>query len=308
MTFNLTVIGSGSGAPLPGRFTSAQVLNVHERFVLIDCGEGTQINLRRFGINFNRIGLILISHLHGDHYLGLPGLLNTFHLLGRQKELHIAGHRKLKEVLDFNTALSGFEPSYPIYFHDIDALEPGKELDFEEYKVSTFPLTHRIPASGFRVTERPRTAKVRKEFIEKYQPGYEQVRAVLRGEPFFDVNGNEVPIDEMLMKPAPPRSFAYVSDTVFDKSIIPFIQGADLLYHETTYDKSLQNSAAEKMHSTSVDAATIALEANVKKLLIGHFSSRYRTPELLLSEARHVFPETVAAEDGMVVEISKKEF
>lgn len=225
MTFNLTVIGSGSGAPLPGRFTSAQVLNVHERFVLIDCGEGTQINLRRFGINFNRIGLILISHLHGDHYLGLPGLLNTFHLLGRQKELHIAGHRKLKEVLDFNTALSGFEPSYPIYFHDIDALEPGKELDFEEYKVSTFPLTHRIPASGFSVTERPRTAKVRKEFIEKYQPGYEQVRAVLRGEPFFDVNGNEVPIDEMLMKPAPPRSFAYVSDTVFDKSIIPFIQG-----------------------------------------------------------------------------------
>ncbi|MGD9494347.1 MAG: ribonuclease Z, partial [Bacteroidales bacterium] len=267
MTFNLTVIGSGSGAPLPGRFTSAQVLNVHERFVLIDCGEGTQINLRRFGINFNRIGLILISHLHGDHYLGLPGLLNTFHLLGRQKELHIAGHRKLKEVLDFNTALSGFEPSYPIYFHDIDALEPGEDLDFEEYKVSTFPLTHRIPASGFRVTERPRTAKVRKEFIEKYQPGYEQVRAVLRGEPFFDVNGNEVPIDEMLMKPAPPRSFAYVSDTVFDKSIIPFIQRADLLYHETTYDKSLQNSAAEKMHSTSVDAATIALEANVKKLL-----------------------------------------
>lgn len=305
MTFNLTVIGSGSGAPLPGRFTSAQVLNVHERFVLIDCGEGTQINLRRFGINFNRIGLILISHLHGDHYLGLPGLLNTFHLLGRQKELHIAGHRKLKEVLDFNTALSGFEPSYPIYFHDIDALEPGKELDFEEYKVSTFPLTHRIPASGFRVTERPRTAKVRKEFIEKYQPGYEQVRAVLRGEPFFDVNGNEVPIDEMLMKPAPPRSFAYVSDTVFDKSIIPFIQGADLLYHETTYDKSLQNSAAEKMHSTSVDAATIALEANVKKLLIGHFSSRYRTPELLLDEARYIFPETVAATDGLIISLQE---
>ncbi|HPF00918.1 MAG TPA: ribonuclease Z [Bacteroidales bacterium] len=305
MTFNLTVIGSGSGAPLPGRFTSAQVLNVHERFVLIDCGEGTQINLRRFGINFNRIGLILISHLHGDHYLGLPGLLNTFHLLGRQKELHIAGHRKLKEVLDFNTALSGFEPSYPIYFHDIDALEPGKELDFEEYKVSTFPLTHRIPASGFSVTERPRTAKVRKEFIEKYQPGYEQVRAVLRGEPFFDVNGNEVPIDEMLMKPAPPRSFAYVSDTVFDKSIIPFIQGADLLYHETTYDKSLQNSAAEKMHSTSVDAATIALEANVKKLLIGHFSSRYRTPDLLLDEARRIFPETVAATDGLIISLQE---
>jgi len=303
MTFSLTVIGSGSGAPLPGRFTSAQVLNVHERFVLIDCGEGTQINLRRFGINFNRIDLILISHLHGDHYLGLPGLLNTFHLLGRKKELHIAGHHKLKEVLDFNTALSGFEPSYPIHFHDIDALQPGEELDFDEYKVSTFPLTHRITASGFRITERPRTMKVRKEFIEKYQPEYEQVRAVLRGEPYFDASGNEVPIDEMLLQPAPPRSFAYVSDTVFDRGVIPFIEGADLLYHETTYDKSMQKSAAEKMHATSVDAATIALEAKVKKLLIGHFSSRYRTPELLLDEARYIFPETVAATDGLIISL-----
>ena len=308
MTFNLTVIGSGSGAPLPGRFTSAQVLNVHERFVLIDCGEGTQINLRRFGINFNRIGLILISHLHGDHYLGLPGLLNTFHLLGREKELHIAGHRKLKEVLDFNSALSGFEPSYPIHFHDIDALQPGEEIEFDEYKVSTFPLKHRIPASGFRITERPRQEKIRKDFIEKYHPEYEQIKGILRSEPFFDAAGNEVPRDEIVLKPALPRSFAYVSDTVFDRSIIPFIDGADLLYHETTYDKTMQNSAIEKMHATSVDAATIAAEAGVRKLLIGHFSSRYRTPDLLLDEARRIFPETVAAEDGMVVEISQKVF
>lgn len=303
MTFSLTVIGSGSGAPLPGRFTSAQVLNVHERFVLIDCGEGTQINLRRFGINFNRIGLILISHLHGDHYLGLPGLLNTFHLLGRQKDLHIAGHHKLKDFLDYTFGMAGFEPSYPIHFHDIDALLPGEKIEFDEYKVSTFPLRHRIPASGFRITERPRTAKVNKEFIEKYQPAYEQVRAVLRGEPYFDVNGNEVPVGEMLRMPAPPRSFAYVSDTVFDRSIIPFIEGTDLLYHETTYDKSLQKSAAEKMHATSVDAATIAIEANVKKLLIGHFSSRYRTPDLLLDEARHIFPETFAANDGQIISL-----
>lgn len=303
MTFNLTVLGSGSGAPLPGRFTSAQVLNVHERFVLIDCGEGTQINLRRFGINFNRIGLILISHLHGDHYLGLPGLLNTFHLLGREKELHIAGHHKLKDFLDYVFGMAGFEPSYAIHFHDIDELQPGEEIEFDEYKVSTFPLKHRIPASGFLITERPRQEKIRKDFIEKYHPDFEQIKGILRCEPFFDVAGTEVPRDEIVLKPALPRSFAYVSDTVFDRSIIPFIQGANLLYHESTYDKSLQNSAIEKMHATSVDAATIAAEAGVKKLLIGHFSSRYKTPELLLSEARHIFPETVAAEDGMAVKI-----
>jgi len=303
MSFSLTVIGSGSGAPLPGRFTSAQVLNVHERFVLIDCGEGTQINLRRFGINFNRIGLILISHLHGDHYLGLPGLLNTFHLLGRQKELHIAGHRKLKDFIDYIFSMAGFIPSYPIHFHNIDALQPGEEIEFDEYKVSTFPLTHRIPASGFRITERPRMEKIRKAFIEKYQPEYEQVRAVLRGEPYIGPDGNEIPRDLIVIPPAPPRSYAYVSDTVFIRSIIPYIQGVDLLYHEATYDKTLQLSATEKMHATSVDAATIAVEAGVKKLLIGHFSSRYRTPDLLLSEARHIFPETLAAEDGQIISL-----
>ncbi|HBG69351.1 MAG: ribonuclease Z [Bacteroidetes bacterium GWF2_43_63] len=304
MSFSLTVIGSGSGAPLPGRFTSAQVLNVHERFVLIDCGEGTQINLRRFGINFNRIELILISHLHGDHYLGLPGLLNTFHLLGRKKELHIVGHHKLKELLDYNFGMAGFVPKYPIHFHDIDDMKPGENIDFDDFSVKVFPLKHRIPASGFRITEKPRQEKIKKDFIEKYSPDYDQIHAILRSEPFFDASGKEVPRDEIVMQPALPRSFAYVSDTVFDRSMIPFIQGADLLYHETTYDKSLQNSAAEKMHATSVDAATIAVEAGVKKLLIGHFSSRYRTPELLLEEARKIFPETVAAEDGLIINLS----
>lgn len=303
MTFRLTVIGSGSGAPLPGRYTSAQVLNVHERFVLIDCGEGTQINLRRFGINFNRIGLILISHLHGDHYLGLPGLLNTFHLLGREKELHIAGHRKLKDLLDYVFGMAGFEPSYPIHFHDIDTMQPGDNIDFGEFNVGFFPLKHRIPASGFLITERQRTVKVRKDFIEKYEPEYEQVRAILRGEPYIDKSGREVPAHEMLIQPAPPRSFAYVSDTIFDQSIVPYIQGADLLYHEATYDKSLQTSATEKMHSTSADAATIASEAGVKQLLIGHYSSRYRTPDLLLAEAQHIFKESYAAVDGLKIDI-----
>jgi ribonuclease Z len=303
VTFNLTIIGSGSGAPLPGRFTSAQVLNVHERFVLIDCGEGTQINLRRFGINFNRIELILISHLHGDHYLGLPGLLNTFHLLGRTKELHIAGHRKLKELIDFIFKIAGFEPSYPIHFHVIDYFEPNYQLLFPSYSVNFFSLLHRIKATGFRISEIGTSEKISKEFIAKYKPDIETIQALKTGNEFFDNDGNLIPRSEIFIHASPPRSFAYASDTVFSRDIIPHIENANLLYHEATYASALQVSAVEKMHSTSVDAATIALEAKVKKLAIGHFSSRYKVPDLLLEEAKAIFPNTIACSDGLKIEI-----
>lgn len=306
MTFNLTIIGSGSGAPLPGRFTSAQVLNVHERFVLIDCGEGTQINLRRFGINFNRIELILISHLHGDHYLGLPGLLNTFHLLGRKKELHIAGHRKLKELIDFIFNMAGFSPSYPIHFHVIEDLIPNTGLQFSSYSVSFFPLLHRIATTGFRISELQGIEKISKEFIGKYKPDIETIQSIKSGNNYYDGEGNLISRDEIIVAPSPPRSFAYASDTVFLKEIIPFVEGADLLYHEATYASALQASAADKMHSTSVDAATIALEAGVRKLAIGHFSSRYKVPDLLLEEAKAIFPETIACYDGLIIDIEKK--
>jgi ribonuclease Z len=303
MTFNLTVLGSGAGTPLPGRFTSAQVLNVHERFVLIDCGEGTQINMRRFGINFNRVELILISHLHGDHFFGLPGLLNTFQLLGRQKQLDIIGHAELKPFIEYVFEISGSNILFPINFHCIDVNNPYNEFDFEEYKVETFPLKHRIPVLGYKITERRKTVKIRKDFKEKYQPEIYQIHEILNGKPFFDKDGNEIPCEEILTQPPIPRSFAYVADTIFDKSIVPYIQEVDLLYHEATYSKLLQKSAAENFHSTAVEAALIAAEAKVKKLLIGHYSSRYKTPELLLSEAKQVFSNTITAEDGLLITI-----
>jgi ribonuclease Z len=303
VSFNLTIIGSGSGAPLPGRFTSAQVLNVHERFVLIDCGEGTQINLRRFGINFNRIELILISHLHGDHYLGLPGLLNTFHLLGRKKELHIAGHRKLKELIDFIFNMAGFAPSYPIHFHIIEDIAIDSQLLFPAFSVIFFPLRHRIIATGFRISELPNKRKMNREFIFKYQPSVDAIKLIQAGNDFLAPNGQVVSQDEIFLKPSPPRSFAYVSDTVYSREIVSYIQGVDLLYHEATYAALLQASAIDKMHSTSVDAAKIALEAEVKKLAIGHFSSRYKDTDLLLREAQALFPQTIACFDGLKIEI-----
>lgn len=300
-TFSLTVIGSGSGAPLPGRFTSAQVLNVHERFVLIDCGEGTQINLRRFGVNFNRIDVVLISHLHGDHYLGLPGLLNTFHLLGRTRELHIAGHRKLWDLLEYIFNMAGFAPSYPIHFHEVTENESGLAFDNDHFQVQYFPLKHRIVTSGFRITEKTGRLRIKKSFIEQYKPDHQTVQQLMSGGDFIDNQGITIPLEEIFQEAPLPRSYAYVSDTIFDRDVCSYVSGVDLLYHEATYDASLTKQADDKMHSTATAAANIALQAGVKRLLIGHFSSRYRTPDLLLKEAQVVFENTVAAEDGISI-------
>ncbi len=308
MTFRLTVIGSGSGAPLPGRFTSAQVLNVHERFVLIDCGEGTQINLRRFGVNFNRIDVVLISHLHGDHYLGLPGLLNTFHLLGRTRDLHIAGHRKLKDLLDYIFNMAGFDPSYPIHFHEIKENEAQLAFENEHFSIQYFPLKHRIVASGFRISEKTGRNRIRKSFIEKYHPDIHEVRKIMSGCEYVDKHGVVIDPSEIFQEAPPPRTYAYVSDTIFDPDICIYVNDVDLLYHEATYDASLTTQANDKMHSTATAAAKIALQASAKQLLIGHFSSRYRTPDLLLREAQSIFPDTIAASDGQTISIERRSF
>ncbi|PLW92359.1 MAG: ribonuclease Z [Marinilabiliales bacterium] len=303
MTFKLTVLGSGSGAPTPTRYNSAQVLNVHERFVLIDCGEGTQFQLRRNSINFNRIELILISHLHGDHFFGLAGLLNTMHLLGRTKDIIIAGHADLKNYIDTIFSISHFKPGYNITFRAIEPNQSGPLLSTDKYTVDVFPLKHRITSTGFKITETRAESKISKEFIFEHGPSVDEIKAIKKGADYVSKEGSIIPNNEILISPPPPRSFVYASDTSYFPNIVPHIKNVDLLYHEATFDRSKYINAREKYHSTAEEAAKIAKEAQVKQLLIGHFSARYNDNNTLLQEACSVFPNTIAAYDGLSIDI-----
>lgn len=264
MTFSLTILGSNSAIPTLTRNPSAHLLNVNERLFLIDCAEGTQLQIRRFHIHFQRIQRIFISHLHGDHFFGLIGLLNSLHLLGRKEELNIYGHPLLKEIIDIQLAASKTTLKFPLYFYPLSF--SGEELIYEDDKVSvhSFPLNHSIPTCGFLFSEKSQLGKIKMEA---------------------------------------PRSYAYCSDTLYDETIIPYIQGCDLLYHETTFMHNLAGSAKDKQHSTTIEAATIAEKAKVKRLLIGHFSARYDDLLPLLEEARTMFPNTLLAEDGISIKI-----
>jgi ribonuclease Z len=260
MTFSVTVLGSSSATPAHNRNLSAHLLNANERFFLIDCGEGTQFQLRKYHLSAQRIKHILISHLHGDHYFGLIGLLNTMHLHGRTEELHLYAPPMLKEIIDIQLDAAQTRLLFPVVFHPLN--HSGYDLLYEAERLSvhSFPLKHSIPTCGF-------------VFREKNPPRKVQV----------------------------PRSYAYCSDTGYSEQIIPFISGVSLLYHEATFMQNMAGAAADKLHATAIEAATIAGKAQVKKLIIGHFSARYEDVAPLLAEARSVFPETYAAEEGISI-------
>jgi ribonuclease Z len=262
MTFSLTVLGSNAAMPANNRYLSAHLLNANERFFLIDCGEGTQFQLRKYRISFQRIRHVFISHLHGDHFFGLIGLLNSMHLLGRKTDLHLYAPAMLLEIIDLQLEVSQTVLRFPLIFHPLRMDKEDLLLEEDRISVHSFPLRHSIPTCGF-------------AFREKKPP-------------------RKVP---------EARSYAYCSDTGYYESIIPFIQHIGLLYHETTFMQDLAAVAADKLHSTAREAATIAAKAQVKKLLVGHFSARYEDIVPLLAEARSVFPETYPAEEGVIINI-----
>jgi ribonuclease Z len=262
MNFSLTVLGSNAAIPANNRNLSAHLLNANERFFLIDCGEGTQFQLRKYHLSMQRIKHIFISHLHGDHFFGLIGLLHSMHLLGRKEELHVYGPAMLDEILHLQMEASQTVLNYPYHFHPLRMDHYDLVLEQERITVHSFPLHHRIPTCGF-------------VFREKNPP-------------------RRVPA---------ARSYAYCSDTGYCEQVIPYIQEVSLLYHEATFMQNLAAVAADKFHSTAIEAATIATKARVKKLLLGHFSARYEDVGPLLEEARSVFPETYPAEEGIPIDI-----
>jgi ribonuclease Z len=304
MTFDVTILGSSSATPIYDRHPSAQVLNIHERFFLIDCGEGTQMQIQRYKIRMSRINHIFISHLHGDHYLGLMGLISTMHLQGRTAELHVFGPKELLEITELQLQYSQTDLRYPFIFHAVDTTV--KKIIFEDdtLTVSSVPMNHRINCSGFLFMEKEGLRKLIPEKLMQYQIPISFYGDLKKGADYKDESGAVIPNHELTIPPSHARSYAYCSDTLYDETVCSYIKGVDMLYHESTFSEDMRERAAETFHSTASQAATIAKLSGVKSLLIGHFSARYKDVNPLLAEAKEIFPSTALALEGEKFSIS----
>lgn len=299
----VTILGSSSALPTSERYPSAHVLNARERLFLIDCGEGTQMQLRKSKIRFGKINHIFISHLHGDHIFGLYGLLSTFSLMGRKAPLHLYAPENYGTILVSHLADFDIRLAFDIDFIPLAGQDPVQVLDEKLITVTAFPLQHRVPSFGFLFREKPNLRNVIREKIEEYKiPGL-RIPAIKKGEDFITSEGNVVPNSELTLPPPEPLSYAYCSDTHYFSRLSSFVKGVTMLYHEATFDKSLNELADVTGHSTTEDAARVALEAGAKKLVIGHYSARYRDVNFLVEEARQIFPETCPAIDGNTYDI-----
>ncbi|MDL2242403.1 ribonuclease Z [Bacteroidales bacterium OttesenSCG-928-K03] len=302
MSIKITIIGSNSAIPSTHRWTSAQFLNVGGNGVLLDCGEGTQIRLKMFGIKLNAINQIYITHLHGDHFFGLIGLISTFHLMGRNKPLTIFGPKGLKEIINFQLEASNSFLCYELNFIETNPNEPEIIFEDKDYSVTSFPLRHSVDTTGFMFKEKEKLPNVKRDFIIKHDLSVEQITEIKNGNDFIDNNGNVYKHNKITYSKLPASSYAYCTDTMYLPEIVPIIKDVDLIYHEATFLSDLQHQAIEKFHATAKEAAMIARDANAKKLIIGHFSKRYKTTDVLVAEAVEIFPNTIAAEDGMRIE------
>jgi ribonuclease Z len=310
MNFTLTVLGSASAKPVPGRFQSAQVLCVHGRFFLIDCGEGVQTRLQEAGISSMKIDAIFISHIHGDHLFGIFGLLSTLGMLGRTAPLNIYGPSNLGPILNFYKSYFWDESFFEIRFNPLGMKEPQVIYSTKSMEILAFPLNHKIETYGYIFREKEPLMNVRKEKIQEYGLSLTEIGAVKRGEDvvreYADGRKEVLPFAELGYKPFEPRSYAYCSDTAPFKNEAEWVKGVDLLYHEATYTNEYADQAAKRYHSTAMQAAQCALQAGVGKLVIGHYSSRIRDISLFQNECRSIFPESYAANDLDVYDIPIK--
>ncbi|MEC9209128.1 MAG: ribonuclease Z [Bacteroidota bacterium] len=305
MSFKLTILGCSSAIPTINRHPTAQLLNVNERFFLIDCGEGTQVQLRKYQLNFQRVNHIFISHLHGDHYFGLIGLISSMHLLGRNKELHIYAHKELKEIVDLQLDSSNTELNYPLFFHSLPEDNETIILENDNIKVSNLLLDHSIKCSGFLFEEKKSMRKIIKTQIEKYNVPFDKLNSLQNGADWINQQGDVIFNDVLTTKNSLPNKYAFCSDTRYNECLIEKIKAVDLLYHETTFMSELEDRAEQTGHSTTLQAATIAKKAKVKKLLIGHYSQRYKNLDVLLDETKSSFSNTYLSSPGLEVDFKE---
>lgn len=295
---NLTILGCYAATPRTFTNPTSQVLEIKNRVFLIDCGEGTQVQLRKNKIRFSRINHIFISHLHGDHLYGLVGLVSTFMLLNRTTDLHIYGPKGIKEIINLQLKLSNSWPNYGLFFHELESNE--SEIVFEDDKVivRTIPLKHRIYTNGFLFQEKVGDRKLDMNAVQNYEIDKCYYQKIKNGKDITLDDGRLIENHKLTFDPIPPLSYAFCSDTAYDESIIPIINGVDVLYHESTFLDSEEELAQKTQHSTAKEAATIAFKANVKQLILGHYSTRYDSIKLFKEQAETIFPNILLADDG----------
>ena len=298
MSFLVTVLGSGSAVPTSRRGLTSHFISCNNRHILIDCGEGTQMQIRKFGIKFQRIEHILITHLHGDHYFGLVGLLSTMHLMGRVKSIQVYGPVGLQELIEAQLNYDGSRLSFDIHFTVLDSKTAGITFEDEKILIEHFPLSHRVPTTGFVIREKIKERRLNVERAEESNVKIEYYHRLKKGEDVTDDEGNVLLCDTYTLPPEAPKSYAFCSDTKYFEPVIPYIKGVDLLYHEATFTERFSDRAKATSHSTAMQAATIAKKAEVGKLLMGHFSARYETGDEHVAEATTIFANCIAVEDG----------
>ena len=298
MSFELTILGSNSALPTSNRYPTAQVLNVPGRCFLIDCGEGTQMQLRRNKISFSKIRHIFISHLHGDHFYGLIGLLSTMNLLGVKSDVHIYAPSELKTLIQPQLDFIRGEMSINPIFHPLNLKKTQTVFENKNIEILSFPVKHSIPTVGFLFREKPKQANIKKEMIKAYNIPLAKIKDIKAGADFETEDGRLIPNTKLTTPPPKQKSYAFCTDTAFHPPIAEIINGVDLLYHEATFLEELKDLAEKTRHSTARQAAEMAKLSKASKLLIGHFSSRFKNLEDFKTEAKEVFKNTELAIEG----------
>ena len=301
--FEVTILGCGSAKPSTRHFPSAQIINFRDKLFLVDCGEGTQMQMCRNHVRFTRMNNIFISHLHGDHCFGLIGLLSSLELLGRTAEMHIYAPGQLEKILFNDIAFFNHGMSYKITFHPVDTEKNKLLYEDNSLQVYSIPLDHRVPCSGFLFVEKPVLPHIRRDMIDYYNIPYYAIKDIKEGADWILPNGEAVPSEKLTTPSFRPRKYAYCSDTAYLPSLVRYVEGVDLLFHEATFGADNQARAAETLHSTAEQAATLARDAGVRRLVIGHYSARYEDEHVLLNEAQAIFPQTVLAQEGLRLQV-----
>ncbi|GAK36287.1 MAG: ribonuclease Z [Bacteroides graminisolvens] len=301
--FELHILGCGSALPTTRHFATSQVLNVRDKLFMIDCGEGCQMQFRRSRLKFSRLNHIFISHLHGDHCFGLLGLISSFGLLGRTADLHIYSPAGLEELLQPMLKFFCDNLPYKVFFHAFETKRPTLIYEDRSLTVTTIPLKHRIACCGFLFAEQPTLNHIIRDMVDFYEIPLYELNRIKSGEDYVTADGTVVPNARLTIPADPPRKYAYCSDTIYRESVIEQIKEVNLLFHEATFAQKEQARARETFHTTAAQAATIAKKANVKQLVIGHFSARYEDESVLLEEAQMVFPETILARENLCITI-----
>ena len=303
MNFELNILGCGSAKPTTRHQPTSQILNVRGKFFMIDCGEGVQAQMQKMGLSMMNIGHIFISHNHGDHVFGLPGLVGTMDLLGRTAELHVHGPLQVGDFIDFLLKTFYTDIGYKLIFHPVDVHQHKLVYEDRSITVYSIPLQHRLPTCGYLFKEKPGLPHIRREMIDAFNIPVSQINNIKAGASWTTEDGTIIPHERLTTPAKPPRSYAYCSDTVYLPELKDILHGVTLLYHEATYMHERALRAEQTRHTTALQAAMLARDAKVEQLCVGHFSASLKDENALLHEAQSVFPNTILANEGLVVSI-----